>query len=126
MPPSLSALVGGLANTMAKRSLRHAAGPAWWLRRGGDYSHRHFSTTPPGSELDPHDHTREEDPGPYCVELVKAHDFDSYLCGLLMPKEARYVSISDPHFLLIPFACALTSSACVWCVMMITTRGLSI
>jgi hypothetical protein len=32
-----------------------------------------------------------EDPGAYCVELVKKNDLDGYYCGLLMPKSARSV-----------------------------------
>lgn len=28
-------------------------------------------------------------PGEFCVDLVKTHDFDSYLLGLLLPVESR-------------------------------------
>ena len=53
---------------------------------------RPLSTSPATSHPeDHHDHHHDEDPGAYCVELVKVHDFDSYLCGLLMPKESRSV-----------------------------------
>lgn len=40
-----------------------------------------FSTKSSGP--DPANH------GQYCVELVKQHDFDAYLCGLLVPRSSR-------------------------------------
>lgn len=30
-----------------------------------------------------------EDPAQYCLHLVKTHDYEAYLCGLLVPTTAR-------------------------------------
>lgn len=33
----------------------------------------------------------EIDPSQYCLDLVKTHDYEAYLCGLLVPTSARCV-----------------------------------
>ena len=33
----------------------------------------------------------EADPAQHCLDLVKTHDYETYLCGLLVPTSARCV-----------------------------------